>query len=470
VYETLDKPVRVELVRHLSWSGGRFSLGPTASFHLHVETTPPFDEPTTCESVDLSENEKGTVVAFRCKHEGAWQAIRLGEGGAHVLDCSTNLGTEKKPDYTRLKSIEKAAPAILDCHERGDGTQWRAYSDLYDAVAREIRESGGAAAVRAFLAESSGRAIPDEAVEDPWVHVVLELSKSERADVETDLCPALLKTGGDDAFVRAARLCPLGDPRIATAALDRVRIEFLPSATPRQRVRRDSPLEWALVIALRSRSSEAGALACTFATAVTESSWRRDLAIAAIGASNTACPAAVVSKGCGASFDCDGGLCSAAELRPELDAWLATDADGGVRAFGPKRPTDEHALLAADYAAGALPRDLVLRNARRHYTIDAGAAPSCTDRLALGAPCSCASLDDALICDLPLDGGRLERFHCSVRADDRALVVGYVEHACIAAPDGGACTSDDDCCDGVACVKPDGGWEGACRRVDSTEH
>ena len=107
-----------------------------------------------------------------------------------------------------------------------------------------------------------------------------------------------------------------------------------------------------------------------------------------------------------------------------LDGWRKLDApldDAGVRARTLPRPPHDPALVAI-YALGPLPRDVALRNARRHYSVDPGECHT--------------TLFDTHLCNLPLDGGRLVIDQCSFRADDKRKEVSGVADACDPA-DGG---------------------------------
>ncbi len=361
-HEKLDGPVKVALLSHVTWAGGgRTSLGTSTAFHLHVGTDPPFDEPVECTAVDLAENSGASVLAFRCKNpEGSnWQALRLGKNGRHVRDCSADLGSVAEPDFGKVRPLGEVASAIVLCHERGEGTKGRSPRELYETLARELHDMGGLPALRAFLSQVLDRPISDDdRNEDPWVSVVAAIPEQERKAVESDLCPSLADSkSSDSAYVRAARLCSMTDARAGDEALARVRAGLSATAA-NERIRKDSPLEWAVVVAMHTRPREVGEQACKFVATALESDFRVPIALTALAASKTACPSVVraLTTACNVGADCDGGICSPSELQPGVDAWLAAESpDGGVRAFGPTPLSSRRALLAATYASGPLP-------------------------------------------------------------------------------------------------------------------
>ncbi len=463
-FESLDAAVKVELVREAHPGWGAASLFPSGtSFVLRVHTTPSFDEPIECTSVDLAEDPTATTVAYRCRTPGAaWTAIRIGRGSAHVVDCVSSLGVARKPDFAKLPPLASVAVPILDCQEKRIGLATELVR-RYDALASGLRDVGGAAAVRAFLVASADRPLPSyvqDNEEDPWLVEVQKLSPQERADFESDLCGALVDPAKDEAYVRAARLCTLNDPRVGDAALARVRASLArpaPTGTAASR-RRPSALEWAMPLASNARPAETADAACAWLAGSAANDPRRVLALAAVGASNTRCAAvaSLTPAPCDPSLDCDAGLCTARELAPAFASWRKIGeplGDAGARRPGPVTPNGSTSLLAATYALGPLPRELVIRNARRHYELERTTEnPGCGERMNAGAPCTCEALDPdrEWLCDLPLDGGRMQIDHCSLRADDRLRRVGSARHTCLES-DAGACSMDDDCCIALRC-------------------
>src|SRR5262245_55174138 len=94
-YETLRGKVNVSLVRKVHWTGGRIP-GPLTSFYVHVETTPPFDEPVLCDHVELAEDDAGKNVAFRCDGTAAWTVLRLRGGDRRLVECDAPVGTGRE--------------------------------------------------------------------------------------------------------------------------------------------------------------------------------------------------------------------------------------------------------------------------------------------------------------------------------------------------------------------------------------
>jgi hypothetical protein len=397
----------------------------------------------------------------------AWQVIRLGSGGAHVDDCAHDLGVSSPPDFARLPPVAEEAPGVAAC------TKERV-AETYAALVVLLRDEGGAAAVRAFLAATSDQPVPGSASQDdeePWMKTALALPPEERAAVLADVCPALTDGAKSTAYVRAARACPVDDARVADAALDRVRAS-LAGAPPPYDAKWPAPIAWAMPLALARHAADAGAAACAFLGAppgdagLAASDVRVDLALGAVAVSKTACPAVrALPAPCGSVLDCDAGLCAAADVAHDFDAWLAAAraapaaGGAGVRPREPAGFPHGHAAVAALLAQGPLAHDVVLRNARRSYEQERQ-GDTCGGRMPNGAPCDCPTFGLAntdAFCDLPLDGGvLLPGYHCAVRADDKAKRV-VVTNTCpsLGAPD--ACAGDRDCCEGARCAVDAGG-------------
>ncbi|HEY1690632.1 MAG TPA: hypothetical protein VGG39_00635 [Polyangiaceae bacterium] len=477
-YESLDAAVKVELVRDANPTFGLAEMfGTGTTFFLRVHTDPVFDEPIECESVDLAENAWATVVAYRCKAEGSsWRPIRLGKSGVHLRDCATDLGAAATPDFTRLPPLREVAPAVLSCKEKERPAG--PYDDIYEMMLAELREDGGLAAVRAFMAGASERPVPDSieaagTTEEPWMHALERLPAAEQVAVQGDLCRALVDTtSNDETYARAARRCPLGDPHVGDAALDRVKtwLAAPPSPPTMKRVHFARGIDWAWPIALQAKAAATGAAACAFAKGASRKDPRLGAAVGAVALSRTVCPAvrAMDSLPCGAAIDCDGGLCSARDVDHTLEGWRKAETngpDGGTRpADAPHAPEWAPATLAAMYASGALPPSMAVLHTRMTYSVDLGNGPSCDERLDAGATCECTTVayNSQDLCDLPLDGGRQAFGHCSIHADDKAKAIGWPEHVCRGEQDRAGCTSDDDCCATLRCEGAIAGRPGAC--------
>jgi hypothetical protein len=162
---------------------------------------------------------------------------------------------------------------------------------------------------------------------------------------------------------------------------------------------------------------------------------------------------------CGVALDCDddGGICTRAELERDVrssDARaLAEEADAGARPRWPDLVAPDRALLGAAYVQGDPPRELTVRNARRHYTMDAGGAQSCDEQIADGTPCDCReSLPySAELCAVPADRTTATLGPCRIRIDDAHRRMDDVRRHC-AVPGVETCAGDRDCCPGLVCT------------------
>ena len=94
-YEHLDGKVKVELVRHVVWSGGKIP-GPLTSFFVRIGTTPPIEEAVACDHLDLAEDDAGKHVGFRCKGTAEWTVVRLRGGDRRLRECNAPVGTSAK--------------------------------------------------------------------------------------------------------------------------------------------------------------------------------------------------------------------------------------------------------------------------------------------------------------------------------------------------------------------------------------
>lgn len=451
-YEHIDKPIKVELVRSTHWASGRIP-GPMSDFSIRVHATTPFDEPTYCTKVNLAENETGTLVAFRCvdPQRTPWTLIRLGKSGRHFLECAPPLDGDE-PDFGDVPPLAQAASKIVGCFESPAS---QTYGDVFKNLADELRETNGDQAVVRFMIEAAGSDGTTNG--DPWTTQLAELKPSDRALVLKGVCPALLDASTTSMrWIHAAAECPLDDPAIGNVALERVRASFKDEPGDVSTLAYwDPSFAHAVLIAMRAHASEVATAGCAY-LAQARSDIRALFAEAAIAYTKATCPNVGKLYGlCDESLDCDGGLCTAETLRPEIERWaMQTMADGG-RTFA--SPSDSHrVLLAATYAQGPLPAEVALSNARRHYAIDLGTGTACFERGDAGVTCACSNApSDYELCTMAVDGGRFTSQSCSFLVDDKKKTIGDPRHACGNAGD--QCISDQDCCIQTTCKQPDGG-------------
>src|SRR5262249_23398214 len=141
---------------------------------------------------------------------------------------------------------------------------------------------------------------------------------------------------------------------------------------------------------------------------------------------------------CDSTLDCDGSLCKGADLSRADESWdkrlLADRAeragDAGVR-YEPSRPTTSRVLLAAAHVQGPLPRETVLPNTRRHYSVVASGAPPCIAPGARGEPCTCTGgIPDWRICLVKADDTRGASGACDFHIDDAHRRIDDVKRIC----------------------------------------
>jgi hypothetical protein len=117
VLETLDGPVKVELVRQTRWTGGRLP-GPISTFYVRVHTNPPFDEWVECHEAELAGDEEGKAVAFRCADAPTWTVLRP----VRALGWAAVIASELAAADAGALACEQAA----DLDFRAQGSRLRA--------------------------------------------------------------------------------------------------------------------------------------------------------------------------------------------------------------------------------------------------------------------------------------------------------------------------------------------------------
>lgn len=408
-----------------------FNAGIHTFYDLHVGATPPYDVSVTCEAPELAEKPDATAIAWRCPGKG-WQLSRL-EGAHHFEQCEV-LGEGAAPDFAAVKPLAASAAEVVRC-ALGDGA-----ADV-DAVLAwlvpDVRAAADATAVAALFADSMK--VEASRPPDPWTTAVAPLGADERAALHQRVCGTLLDAPQSHvAFLRAARVCPLGDAE-ATAAL-----AFLTSGAPVP----SRLLPWLALAAARDPGDGAGRAACEALEAGRP--WAAVFA-AVVGVTKTPCPAARALE-CAQVPACDGGVCSEPAVRARLDAWLAHAdlAPGAVRPLDLRLPEDA-AFTAAALAQGPLDAALVKRRERFEYTRVEGDGPPCTEAVDAGTPCRCLrppGVED--VCAAPLDATAVTLHECTLALDDVKRTLGPARRHCLATA-GVECTSSFDCCAPLQC-------------------
>lgn len=470
-YETLEGKVNVSLVRKVKWTGGKIP-GPVTSFFLHVETTPPFDEPIRgCDHVDMVEDDSGRHIGFRCKGTASWSVLRLRGGDRRIRECDAPIGEGKKPDFTKLESVRKSADRILSCPD----------IDVYSTNAeltRSIAEDEGAAAAIDFVSQTlASREVPEAFIVDPFDRGLDALAPSSRTKAMAQLCEALDDASGKEGgarYLRAALRCPFDSPNAGRGAVTIFGALLSPHGDRSKTAER--ALYWAAMIGSEKTPAEIGRVACAAATTDLAGS-RRAIVAGVLGQTKTKCDGVVgwleSPALCSSNVDCDGGLCSESELASDTAFWreaLSLNADGGLRSE-PFTPNEERAVLRAAQVRGGLPKPLVLANARRHYALagadDESLMPCSDGSLNTGASCRCPSLPDYVRCAISADGGPIPRVryeYCSLHVDDAKKRFDDIKRICES--EGARCDfSSLYCCGGLACEAIVGGSGGVCKRV-----
>lgn len=443
-YEKVHGKYELSLVRKTHWSGTKVPA-PESKFFIHVETTPPFDEPVgDCAHVDMTEDKDGKHVAYRCRdtHEKEWTILRLRGGDRRLRECRAPVGTQDPPEWSKLESVRASTSRIHGCGG-SDASSMR-------ELTRAVLEDEGSAIAGAYVPTLAGLGRPNDP--DPWDAAFDVLDPPARAAALDKLCPELARADGKAepaAYVRAARRCPL----VATGALPMLKAALQERAedeggTP-------TAMLWSGLLAAKTQPKEVGALLCDAMPGPSEEQRRSERVLvitALLGLTETKCAAIeawLSPPPCSFLMDCDGGLCSRAELAGDLAGW---DHDvAGARRSDPTLPPLDRALLRAAYGRGPLDPALRTVNARRRYDqADAGARPYCSDaRLDAGAECECR-IDPMVACGIPPKDTVLEQPGCTIRIDDAHRRFETPRHTC--APIGAPCSMHP-CCGGASCQK-----------------
>lgn len=461
-YERLDGKVEVSLVRKVRWAGGRVG-GPLTDFFVRVATTPPFDEPVRgCDHVDLAEDEAGKNVAFRCKGTASWTVLRLRGGDRRLRECDATVGTGRKPTFEKLEPVRSATKRILDC----EGSEPMA---AIEELVRAVNEDEGEQVAAELVVSLADRPLLSSQEKDPWDVALHTLDPGGRERAMTQLCAVLPREqplASSETWVRAAVRCPLDAPGIGAGSLAMLRRQLPDGAEPPvdagvHLLPAPRALVWSALIATEKEPAEAGAIACKAAGGGQRHDPRggaKSVVAWILGRTGTSCDAVtpwLTPAPCSPYLDCDGGLCSKAELGADMARWTeALALDGGLRA-DPNVPASDNDRIAvfAAHARGPLPREIILPNERRRYPFanaDAG-LPSCSEaQLEVGAPCICTEIRGAQRCKVPVSETRVRDGYCAGRFDDAKKRIDDVRRIC--EPEGATCNwSTILCCDGLRC-------------------
>lgn len=446
-YEKVKGKYEVSLVRKTRWVGGRIP-GPVSNFYVHVATDPPIDEPIgDCTHADMAEDKEGKHVAFRCRdtHEREWTVLRLRGGDRRIRECHATVGTDDPPDWKKLESVRASTSRVLGCDSLD-----RAYA--MEELAHAVLEDEGSSVASDYV--NTLAAIGPAPFPDPWDHALRVVDEPTRKNALAKLCPALAERDAKTepaTYVRAARHCPLE----TSGALAMLRA-MLARKAPGEDKTATAALVWSALLAAKASPKESGAVLCEAASAPPPIDWpkeRESIMAALLGQTKTKCAAAVNTwlehPPCNFLIDCDAGLCTESELAADLEGW-DTGLDAGVRG-DPAVPDRDRAILRAAYAAGPLPKELVVRNQRRRYDRpDASMLLDCNDdRLEAGAACQCG-IQTLTVCEIGSDERIIEQRECTMRIDDahKRLEVGH--RTCEAL---GASCRDHPCCGDALCQR-----------------
>lgn len=353
----------------------------------------------------LRVDESGSAYLFRCG-EQPWQAARM-VADELFADCAPETAPVGDFPPAPLVDVARSSYRCLSEIDRG-----RYLSALARALAPEDL---------ATVQLAIGRDDPERAD-----LAAAKLDPAAAAPLLDRLCPTLRDPLPDLALAaRAVRLCPLDrvdDWRGLTGALKQI-VE--------QRSGEDAKLvrEWGLLVNATIEPQRVGAAAC----AILEEEPDDDVALLAWLRSGVSCPVverrASSDPPCGLRLDCDGALCSEAQITAKLEAALPT-----LLATPSPRPMPNwnngdflvapEVTRAVALTRGGFPEPFRIRNARRRYARPtlAPELPSCRDDIPEGSACSCLELDaqGVDLCGQAPLSDRVQQDRCSLLVDDKA--------------------------------------------------
>ncbi|MEM1032448.1 MAG: hypothetical protein AAGN82_19030 [Myxococcota bacterium] len=462
-YESLDGPVRAELVGITRWGGGKVSA-PLTSFLVRVHTEPKIDVAVACTRATFAGDEHH--VAYRClegdeKGRG-WTVIRLLGGDRHLVDCNVSAG-EAAPDFGALPPIVDRADQLLDCRPNREG-------DLFTELVRTLEETAGAQTAAAFMVRNLDFVAERPYLGDGWRRGFAALSPAGRQAAQPGLCGALDDpTLGASSFRRAVAAClpsEVPSAKRADAAIARLqRVLTAPEPEP-------TDVWWTAGWSLNVAPDRAKPMACNVLDGAS-SSVESDVRPVAAGAlvlhtldDDDAPPCPALRRLVRPRWLCDEPvscaprrerhrLCVASELRDTRTFLKSAFAEGkrgpdGLRGRLDTPPWPRIGLSAA-YALDDV-AEVRRRNARLDYDVEPRAGTGveeCSPTKPPGGACQCPEyLLDLAICKLATDASTTRIHHCDVTIDDEARVV-RSQHFC--APEGDACGPDAGCCEPTRC-------------------
>jgi hypothetical protein len=180
---------------------------------LELKTQPPIEVPVpACDRAELAEDAAGKAVAYRCAGK-PWNVVRLRGGDRYLVDCNAPLGSEAKPDWSKLGAIEPRAMPLLDC---ANGAA-RAWAEIAKSIVEETGDRGAELAAKFVIATTLR---PHGKDADGWLLAFDGLPPASQELVRKETCPALQRpTSPSLLYQRAARRCPIDAPNVPEIAL-----------------------------------------------------------------------------------------------------------------------------------------------------------------------------------------------------------------------------------------------------------
>jgi len=178
---------------------------------LELKTQPPLNLAVpVCEQAELAEDASGKAIGHRCAGK-PWSVVRLRGGNRYLTDCNAPVGSDPKPDWSKLGAIEPRAMQLLDC----EPATW---AEISRSIVEDNAEHGAELAAK-FVIATTLRPRGKEPV-DGWLASFDGLPPAGQALVRKETCPALQRSASPSLlYQRAAQRCPSDATNVPEIAL-----------------------------------------------------------------------------------------------------------------------------------------------------------------------------------------------------------------------------------------------------------
>jgi len=421
----VEKPIRAEWIDQRTWvqsGGGRnlFPYYPHSATLVRIHTNPETRFAPGCHEPDpeLISDSTGARFAFRCVTAHPWRLVHVGSEGRAIIAPDGRLGDGEAPDWSDAPTLQETIAQLV----RFRGRLRSAFEELH---ARDGDEA--LARVLVSSAEWHDPKSRSDDTPDPWWSSFEELPEPQQQSVKQGLLRRLAEDRLDPAVLEtAASALSTQDPGAADALISGASTLL---DGPASGAEHDALMRvfWRLADAGDAR---VGVLGCR-----AFDHWKEDATVLlTIARHSTRCDAVadhVASSACWAMADCGGEgkfeLCSQETLYSEVQSEAKRVAGVELPGKVDVRTSVDRLALAAVYAQGPLPSQLVMAEKRANYEVVQPEGPRCreygyTKVLPLDEPCECFRGSELADTTCKLEPTPIRGFHdtyaCRIRVDD----------------------------------------------------